>query len=1684
MENNEETTIDFLKRETSDYVKDMMLETQSYISTGATGEIDKWALPLDEDGWTKLSPSEDSRLVYVATDGDDATASVNQYGRRYYLASDPIIGGDPSAPNNPEEIRAYKTITEASKVVRGNRWIQEIHENGITYDEYDRNAYNSDAFSIQQLGYPDWILFKRGQTFPLEDYYANYGGPYVSPGLNNLFVVLMLGGTNGQNLYSIDYNAGYFGGPNIQERAVITAWSFAGDHSEERPILEDHVIVPTRTHGNVAIISIDCTVGFGSGSDPRWWDDNKKGIRNVLIEDCTQVTGHANTTVWDGLYIKRSKCVDKLADGRGSGLFLNYNSNHYSDNEYYRICIEESLFDNNGMRNDPNEPLTWTQLGQSDTPTEPGKGHCPRRSAYNRNIYASSYDEFLCRGNIVGRNPGGGSIQMRSGGVKERNVFLWTDSGGGGGSVQSFPKFWNDYISTNNGHYGFDPYFTGGALGVADAATCTLNRTHVIVDNLVTQVYPEFTGGRGSLYTFSAKAYYSDDQPASRATEIIAVDNHIYSPGGRGCYSISNNWDIISLVVKNNYSLLGQPASNSTNVPYPFYFISNIGFKPSGPSGLTYDISNNTFSFELESPRSIRSNRIPGFGLGNLWYDYVYRQPEELEEFEGAGFGTGNTIIEDNSQFIIDAGWSEGATSASLVTYMESIDPSYVANENVYVDEGASGTKQSPRISYWKTLALNVPDENGNNSGIFNETLSKELAKQYHAFLTFIHRARNNRKGNWDINYTADAVNNYFREKFGKSLVGGTYSNDPVGVRILPYKEAYGQTLPEGSDQELEFNFDPVCQESSSWTGDTGENWTTLTPSQDSRLVYVATDGDDTAASLNQYGRRYYLPSDPIIGDDPTRPNNPEEIKAYATITKASSVMRCNNWIGESNSNGITVDVYDINRQYSEFPSGFPDWLLFRRGQTFNEDLITSNNIVQIIPSANEGFWGGRSENEKAVITSWGNSWQEPRPCVYNEISLRYVLDNIAIVSIAAPAQTIRVADASTPSENRLWDEVELKLDPDSSGEYFIGETVVQNDANMSATVTDWNPITKKLKVIRTIGNTNRFEVFEELEKNLIVGLSSNTSYELKDIKLRSGSKNILIEDCSGVNAGSMDRSNWTNISFRRCLFNDRTTSYNGSGMFVSKLEDEPNTLEPTTVDIEECIFDQNGYRPELNDANWWTIIASGGLDAGINFAGRGHSPGRSNLNRNIYASTYDSFHIKGCILSRSSGSGCLQLRTGGVVEKNLFIWNSEQFSMGSVEAVESSWKSGHASNNVITQFEVIDKARPSADDVGLSITAYEGHSFVATNNIISQSYRTSGGNGAGLVAFFPKGRSHVSRATDGSYVIFTNNHIYSNGGRINFSIQTQLDEEDGQTYKIQNLVVKNNNIYNDRGGINHPEYPPYERRELGNWRQPRLGTTTIQSSTGDPSQFSNGIGYTWDVDRNRYSSIDPTDVYFKGVSNYDQFRFSDWQSWGFDPNSTFYELNTDFFFDSNWSEPERSILTYMESIDPTYEADENVKVDFDALEKSEYAEILWKVIHQGSNDTLFRRGWVEPEEIAKLQAKLFHAFVTFIRRARNNRKGAWKQEYTAQAYINYIREGFGLDPIDNQYGSSDPDVRNAPLMEEYGFLEGDDVCSGQITTPLTYLVGPSGGTSTFNIDMEDDGCTWVASTNVDWLNF
>lgn len=131
--------------------------------------------------------------------------------------------------------------------------------------------------------------------------------------------------------------------------------------------------------------------------------------------------------------------------------------------------------------------------------------------------------------------------------------------------------------------------------------------------------------------------------------------------------------------------------------------------------------------------------------------------------------------------------------------------------------------------------------------------------------------------------------------------------------------------------------------------------WTRLSPSADSRLVYVdSQQGNDADA-------RIYLPADPQIGADPQSPRGP--IRAFRTIAAAHANLR----------------------------EDQPDWILLRAGRVWNERLDIKR---------------GRSPAERAVATSWGAG---PRPELRTGTDKaigNYQLVNVAIVGLRFWAHT------------------------------------------------------------------------------------------------------------------------------------------------------------------------------------------------------------------------------------------------------------------------------------------------------------------------------------------------------------------------------------------------------------------------------------------------------------------------------------------------------------------------------------------------------------------------------------------------------------------------------------------------------------------------------------------------------
>ncbi len=120
-------------------VKNLTLAIGLCLVAPATLIAQSWTLPKDNQGWSILTPSTDSRIIYVSnSSGNDATAQI------YSIAD---VGNNPQLPGI--SVNAYQTLSEALGALRD--------------------------------GYPDWVLIKRGDHFEHENISINNIGSGRNP---------------------------------------------------------------------------------------------------------------------------------------------------------------------------------------------------------------------------------------------------------------------------------------------------------------------------------------------------------------------------------------------------------------------------------------------------------------------------------------------------------------------------------------------------------------------------------------------------------------------------------------------------------------------------------------------------------------------------------------------------------------------------------------------------------------------------------------------------------------------------------------------------------------------------------------------------------------------------------------------------------------------------------------------------------------------------------------------------------------------------------------------------------------------------------------------------------------------------------------------------------------------------------------------------------------------------------------------------------------------------------------------------------------------------------------------------------------------------------------------------------------------------------------------------------------
>nr|WP_321465562.1 hypothetical protein [uncultured Desulfobulbus sp.] len=271
-------------------------------------------LQKNAEGWTIFSPSIDSRIVYISsTSGDDSTCT-------YHLPG--TVGADVFYPSSATPCATYKK-----------------------------------ALTFAREGYPDWILFKRGETFTIDISGAQSGLYAVVPtsgrGAAEPSFTGAYGGNGASPIVQIDAGVGQAiriqrGSPNWIAVANLDFYSFTRDPSNSG------YVSPTGNQLGMFIFDGNSTTTHYNGlliegCKFRYFDDNMVTSTTVAIPD---------------LAIRRNLFLDSYAGGGQShnqGLLLTKQN----------ATLEENIFIHNG----------WLV---------PAGGGTGEATIFNHNVYTSS----------------------------------------------------------------------------------------------------------------------------------------------------------------------------------------------------------------------------------------------------------------------------------------------------------------------------------------------------------------------------------------------------------------------------------------------------------------------------------------------------------------------------------------------------------------------------------------------------------------------------------------------------------------------------------------------------------------------------------------------------------------------------------------------------------------------------------------------------------------------------------------------------------------------------------------------------------------------------------------------------------------------------------------------------------------------------------------------------------------------------------------------------------------------------------------------------------------------------------------------------------------------------------------------------------------------------------------------
>lgn len=291
--------------------------TSSY--SDLSGLVSKFSLPpQDANGWSILTPSADSRLIYVSRSGNDSTAQV-------YSPSSAEVGPDPFKPSGT--ILPYASIDTALTKAR--------------------------------IGYPDYILLKRGDTW------------------TETAAIHLKAGRSATERAVLGYYGSASARPVVKHYGVELSWASYSAvigirflASQRNPADADFA-----GFGNVADLSgFNALAGYGGTV-----------TGGLLIEDCwfDWFAGNvlqsplSTAPALTDLIVRRNIITNNYStDAHAQGLYSARAS----------ILLEENIFDHNG----------WYKQGDTNF-SDPSEG---KATMFNHNTYFGEARDTLFRNNL------------------------------------------------------------------------------------------------------------------------------------------------------------------------------------------------------------------------------------------------------------------------------------------------------------------------------------------------------------------------------------------------------------------------------------------------------------------------------------------------------------------------------------------------------------------------------------------------------------------------------------------------------------------------------------------------------------------------------------------------------------------------------------------------------------------------------------------------------------------------------------------------------------------------------------------------------------------------------------------------------------------------------------------------------------------------------------------------------------------------------------------------------------------------------------------------------------------------------------------------------------------------------------------------------------------------------------